>query len=284
MRLPEPDFPSSAGRPFRAPDPALLGRREELAAAARGLDADAAAELAAGAWRVWMAARDIAGGRAFLAGVLDRAGAARSRWRALALYGDGLLAYWEGDLGASRARNEEALAIAEEHGDDEALALAHLGLSRVLLEEGDHERAREQAVAARRFAARLGHAMGQAPLHMEAQAARAAGDYDEAAALFDESLALNRRIDDPSMVAVELQNLGLVEIRRGNVDAAERYFGELPPSRDPYSRLNDAAVAFRKGEVARADRLLAELDEDEFAGDDRVELDWLRKQVACAVR
>jgi tetratricopeptide (TPR) repeat protein len=284
MRVPEPDFPSSAGRPFRAPDPGLLARRDELVAAARGLDADGAAELAAGAWRVWMAARDVAGGRAFLAGVLGRPGAGRSRWRALALYGDGLLAYWQGEIGVSRARNEEALAIAEEHADDEALALAHVGLSRVLLEEGDHERAREHAVAARRFAARLGTPMGQAPLHMEAQAARAAGDYDRAAALFGESLALNRRIDDPSMVPVELQNLGLVEIRRGNLDAAEHYFGELPPSSDPYSRLNDAAVAFRKGELSRAGRLLSELGDDEFAADDRVDLEWLRKQVACAVR
>src|SRR5204862_419558 len=83
--------------------------RDELAAAARGLDADAAAELAAGAWRVWMAACDVAGGRAFLAGVLDRPGAARSRWRALALYGDGLLAYWQGEIGVSRARDEGAL-------------------------------------------------------------------------------------------------------------------------------------------------------------------------------
>ena len=154
--------------------------------------------------------------------MLDRPGAGRSRWRALALYGEGLLAYWQGEI--------------------------------------------------------------QAPLHMEAQVARAAGDYCRAAELFGESLALNRRIDDPSMVPVELQNLGLVEIRRGNVDAAERYFGELPPSSDPYSRLNDAAVALRKGDLSRAGRLPSELDDDEFAADDRVDLDWLRKQVACAVR
>jgi len=43
-------------------------------------------------------------------------------------------------------------------------------------------------------------------------------------------------------------------------------------------------VAFRKGDLSRAGRLLAELDDDEFAADDRVDLDWLRKQVACAVR
>lgn len=261
MQLPEPDFPSSAGRPFREPDQALLERRGELAAAAR----------------------DIPGGRAFLADVLDHA-APRSRWHALALYGDGLFAFWEGDVAASQARNEEALATAEEHGDAEALALAHLGLSRARLEQGDHERAREHAVAARGYAAQLGEAMGQAPLHMEAQAARLARNYDEAAALFERSLALNRRIDDSSMVGVELENLGLVEIRRGNVDAAERYFAELPPSDDPYSRLNDAAVAFRKGDVSRAGELLAQLDDDAFATEDRVDLDWLREQAACAVR
>ena len=50
------------------------------------------------------------------------------------------------------------------------------------------------------------------------------------------------------------------------------------------SRLNDAAVAFGKGDPSRAGRLLADLDDDDFAADDRVDLDWLRKQVACAVR
>jgi tetratricopeptide (TPR) repeat protein len=287
VELPEPDFPTSAGRPWRTPDPELLERRGEVAAAARGLDAASAAELAARGWRLWMAARDIAGGRAFLAEALDRPGAPRSRWRALALYGDGLLAYWDSDPAAARARNEEALAIAHELGDEEALVLAHLGLSRVLLEEGDHDRARQHAVAARRFASQYGETMGQAPLGMEAQAARAAGDYDTAAALFEQSLALNRRIDDPSMDPVDLQNLGMVEIRRGNVEAAEGYFARLPPATDayiPYGQFNDAAVAFLKGDALRAQQLLAGIDDDVFFSDDRADLHWLREQVACAVR
>lgn len=282
MDIPEPDFPSSAGQPFRAPDAALLDRRVEVAARARELDAEEAAELGARAWRLWMAARDLEGGREFLAEVLSRPDAPRSRWRSLALYGDGLFAYWQGDIGASRARNEEALAVAQENPDDEALALAHLGLSRALLEQGDHEQAREHAVAARRHASQVGEALGQAPLGMEAQAARAAGDYDEAAGLFEQSLALNRRIDDAGMVVAELHNLGWVEIRRNDVDAAERCFAELPRDGGDYSRLNDAAVAFRRGDLGRARELLAELDADRFYTDDRADLEWLRDRVECA--
>lgn len=282
MEIPEPDFPSSAGRPFRQPDTALLDRRAEVAARARELDAEAASELGARAWRLWMAARDISGGREFLAEVLNRPDPPRSRWRALALYGDGLFAYWQGEIDTSRRRNEEALAIAEENADDEALALAHLGLSRALFEGGDPEQAREHAVAARRHASQVGEALGQAPLGMEAQTARATGNYDEAAELFEQSLALNRTIDDAGMVVAELHNLGWVEIRRNNVDAAERYFAELPRDQDDYNRLNGAAVAFRRGDVGRAQELLAELDAGRFPTDDRVELEWLKDQVECA--
>lgn len=288
------DFPSSAGRPLRAPADAqsLLERREDFAVAARILDAEAATELAANAWRLWMVARDIPGGRAFLADILDRRTGQPTRARALALYGDGLFAFWQVEMEESRRRNEEALQIAHAVGDAEALALGQLGLSRVAIGDGDHRRGRELAANARELAARFGDAMGQAPLHMEAQATRLAGDYDAAARLFEESLVLNRRIDDPSMVTVELHNLGHVEIHRGNADAAEGYFAQLPAADDPYgramTRLNEAAVAFRRGQLGRAAALRDEADEIftasgiEAATDDRFELDWLREQLACA--
>ena len=282
-----PDFPSSAGRPFRRPDEDLLGRRDELASAAGELDTAEATELAARAWRLWMAARDVPGGRAFLADVLDeRQPRDASRWRVFALYGDGLFAFWAGDAEGARRRNEEALALAQELEDSEALLYAHLGVSRVAVEDGDHARAHEHAAAARALALQFGEAVGQAPLHMEAQATRLAGDYDGAAELFEQSLALNRRIDDPSMVPVELHNLGLVEVHRGNADAAERYFAQLPPSDDPYvqalMRVNRAGVAYRRGNVDEARELVAGIDGDEFSSDDRAELDWLKRQLECA--
>jgi tetratricopeptide (TPR) repeat protein len=284
----EPDFPSSAGRPFRDPDDGLLARRDEFAAAAREADPATATELAARTWRLWMAARDLDGGRAFLAEVLDQGEPQQSRWRALALYGDGLFAFW---LGAdSRRRNEEALELARRLDDPEALVLANLGLSRALLDDGDFARAREHAAAAVTAAEPFGDAMVQGALHVHAQAIRLSGDYDEAARLFEQSLALNTRLDAQGMVDVEHHNLGHVEIHRGNVDAAAEHFTQTPHSDDAYGRamtnLNEASVAFGRGDAEHARSLLSAA-EATFAGshmehaavDDRFELDWLREQL-----
>jgi tetratricopeptide (TPR) repeat protein len=293
-------FPSSSGKPLDDSARAepwierLLAERESLLEAVRQLldagEVESATELAANAWRVWMVARDIDGGRRFLAAVLDARGAPRDR--ALALYGDGLFAFWQGAAEQARERNEAALVAAEESGDAEALALAHLGLSRVALEDGDHERARAEAVQARELASDLGPTMGQAPLHMHAQAARQAGDFDEAAALFEQSLELNRRVGDTGMVDVELHNLGSVELRRGNVDQAERYFAECREldSDDPYvvalTAFHDAAIALGRGARERATTLfergetvLGEAGIDLFT-DDRADVEWLRNRLA----
>jgi tetratricopeptide (TPR) repeat protein len=237
-------------------------------------------------------ARDVAGGRAFLGGILDRAAKLPSSARALALYGDGLLAFWQGAHEDSRRRNEAALEAARASGDAEALALAHLGLSRVALDDGDYERSQALAIEARRHARRLGPAMGQAPLHLHAQSTRLAGDYDRAAELFRESLDLNREIGDEGMVYVELHNLGHVEIHRGDPESAARCFSELTrlaSADDPYSAamtsLNEAALAFTRGDDARAsdflDRAETMLRDARIpaASDDRFELDWLRARL-----
>jgi tetratricopeptide (TPR) repeat protein len=296
-------FPSSSGRPASSDArwlERLLAERTSFPIAARQLievgEHEAALEIAANTWRLWIAARDISGGRAFLADVFERTEGSHSRARALALYGDGLFAFWAGDHNGSLERNEEALAIAKSLDDPEGLALANLGLARVALEQGEHERARSLASSARGLAAPLGAAMGQAPLHIHAQATRMAGDYDEAAALFQQSLALNRRLGDTGMVMVELHNLGHVELHRNQVDAAERAFGECSElsgeEEDTYgaamSCLNEGAVAFAKGDrdsagvlLARAESLLSGGGE-QVAFDDQFEIDWLRHALSEA--
>ena len=76
------DFPSSQGTPIikghatsqRVEQAAQ--ERESYANAARVLfeegDVEGAVGIASNAWRLWVVARDVAGGRAFLAAVLDK--------------------------------------------------------------------------------------------------------------------------------------------------------------------------------------------------------------------
>ena len=266
-------FPSSYGAPSAPGEKSverLLAERSALPEAAQALDDEEATELAANAWRAWMVERDVDGGRRFVDAILERGG--RSS-RSLALYGSGLLALRAGDRAVSRDRNAEALQAARELGDPEALALACLGLARVALEDGDHEAARTLAVEAREHSSALRPVMGQAPLHIHAQAVRQSGDYDGAAGLFEESLALNREVGDQGMVEVELLNLSLVELHRGNAEAARRLLEELaPPADDP---LGAGALAYARGDAAAARSLLAQVDAEELPQDDRAELEWL---------
>jgi tetratricopeptide (TPR) repeat protein len=300
-------FPSSQGTPIIKGDHAsrwleqTAQERESYANAALVLmehgDEEGAVEIASSAWRLWVVARDVGGGRAFLASVLNKGEKKRSRARSLALYGDALLAFRQGKVEESRQRSHEALDAAIAIKDQEALTLANLGLSRVAFEDGDYAKSASLAVKAREFALGLDPAMGQAPLFLHASATRLKGDYDQAAALFEQSLELNRKIGDRGMVVAELQNLGFVEIHRGNVDAAERYFTEgekIGPASDPYSTamsmINKAVIASLRGnkdeshtQLQRAQSAFKEAGIDPGA-DDQFEIDWLHGQLKKNVR
>lgn len=239
-------------------------------------------------WREYLATGDVAGGRAFLAEVLDR-DAPPSRHRALVLYADGLFAFRQGDMDGSRARNEAALAMARELGDDEAEAYALVGLSRVALRAGDYEDVVGLAERARALV-RDDRDASVAPLHMQAAGTRLLGRYDEARALYEESLVLNRSRGDARMTAMELHNLMHVELHRGDVASAERRFeawrSMVGASADPYDgamwSLNNAAFAVVRGEPERATELLDEAEERLAAAgivldpDDASELHHLR--------
>ncbi len=296
------DFPSSQGTPIikgqakNQPVEQAAPERESFANAARVLlengDEEGAIEIASDSWRLWILARDLDGGRAFLATVLDKGEKKASRARSLALYGDALMAFRQGKIEESRQRSQASLDAALAVNDPEALTLAHLALSRIAFEDGEYDQSLTLAAKAREFARNLDPAMGQAPLFLHASATRLTGDYDKAAALFEQSLALNRKIRDQGMVAAELQNLGFVEIHRGNSNAAERYFTEgerIVPASDPYSAamavINKAAIAFLRGNkgeartlLQRAQSLFKEAGIDPGA-DDQFEIDWLDVQL-----
>ncbi|MDQ2968440.1 MAG: hypothetical protein M3R37_09005 [Actinomycetota bacterium] len=277
----------------------LAPEREELGEAARFLaengEEEAAAELAANVWRLWLLSGDVAEGRQLLAAALDLGEGRPSRARALALYGDGLLAFRAGAQTESQERNEAALEAAGAVGDREAEALALVGLSRVAFRDGDYARVRSLAAEARELTRDLDEEAGAAPLHMLAAGTRLAGDHDEAIELYTESLELNRRLGNSRTVGMELHNIGHVELHRGNVDAADRCFAELADVRnqdDPYeaamTHLNHAALAFARGDRERAAELLRRVQSTlDGVGivldpDDAFEVDWLRDRLSSS--
>lgn len=279
----------------------LRPERDALVEAARFLaengERDAATELAAKVWRLWLRTGDGTDGRRMLAAALDAGEARPSRERALALYGDGALAFREGAQADSKARNEEALETARAVDDREAEALALVGLSRVAFRDGDYARVQALAQQAQELTKELDAAAGVAPLHLLAAGTRLAGDYDRAIELYTESLELNRRLGDRRMVGMELHNLGHVELHRGNVDSAERCIAELAEYRDandPYeeamTHLNHAAIALARGDRKRSIELLRRtLSALDNAGivldpDDDFEVNWLHQQLGLARR
>jgi tetratricopeptide (TPR) repeat protein len=300
-------FPTSQGTPIIRSHPAsqpveqAVRERESYATAARVLlengDEEGAVEIASNAWRLWVVARELDRGRAFLGSVLDGGEKEASRARSLALYGDALLAFRQGKLEESRGRSQAALEAALAVNDPEALTLAYLAQSRVAFEDGDYAHSLTLAVKSRDFARSLDPAMGQAPLFLHASATRMTGDYDKAAELFEQSLDLNRRVNDRGMVMAELQNLGLVEIHRGNVDAAERYLAEsekLGSEEDPYSaamaKLFQAMITFTRGDhdlsrtlLQRAESILKDAKMD-ASPDDQFEINWLRGKLEESIR
>jgi ATP/maltotriose-dependent transcriptional regulator MalT len=99
------------------------------------------------------------------------------------------------------------------------------------------------------------------------------------------------------MVRAELQNLGLVEIHRGNVDSAERYFAEserLGQANGPYSNamahLYRSAMEFVRGNMGESSIQLQHAQSVlkvagmEAGRDDQFEFDWLLTQLTKSGR
>jgi hypothetical protein len=78
------------------------------------------------------------------------------------------------------------------------------------------------------------------------------------------------------MVPVELHNLGLVHVRRGDAEAAERYLSAVADY-----PLAAAALAYAKGDHHGATAWLDQIDED-LPVDDRADCEWLRERLAKA--
>ena len=270
---------------------ALADAVDELVA--RG-DAASALELAGRTWRVWSTRGLIAEGSAVFAKALAAAGSdVVPVWQARVLYAAGVFAFRAGDQARSRELNEKALSAATSTGDVRGECDALTGLARVALRDGNYgdvvqlaRQARERARSANDRAAEA------APLHLEAAGVRLEARYDEARALYVESLRLSEDLADEHGVAIELHNLGWVELHLGRIDEAAKRFEQRDQSggNDAYARawadINWAAVAALRGDREDARRRLERgrqvLDEQAAVldPDDQFELDWVSALVS----
>jgi hypothetical protein len=140
-----------------------------------------------------------------------------------------------------------------------------MGLARLALRGKDLERVHALAAEARALA--RDEASRALPLHLDAEANRLGGDLVAARALYDESIALNRRLGDAQMVEFEQANLAWVEINEGKLDRADELIrgslgGALGES--AYGRAFGAIALARcsaeRGDLAQARELLGKAD------------------------
>ena len=103
---------------------------------------------------------------------------------------------------------------------------------------------------------------------MLAAAARMEGDLKRARELYEENLALARKIRDEALVSNELDNLGSVSLHMGDLkrakdlyrESAERVYKQQNMYLMPYVPLHFSMVALEEGKHDRAIKLLAAAD------------------------
>jgi hypothetical protein len=130
--------------------------------------------------------------------------------RAKALYDAGLLAFRQGDEAASRALNEESLAVARRLNNKPATATALIGLSRIAFRTHDYAAVRRNADEALRVRQELGDVSGEmTAVHILAATARMEGDSAGASKFYELTLGIYGKDGNRSGVAGELMNLGM---------------------------------------------------------------------------
>jgi predicted ATPase/class 3 adenylate cyclase/DNA-binding CsgD family transcriptional regulator len=191
-------------------------------------------------------------GRRWLEDVLARCETPeRSAARAQALFGVGTLAEFQGDYDVAETHLATSLMMFRDLGDAAGSAAALHLLGVAAMYRGDYGLARSRlqesaatwrAVGDRRGLAMALFVLGDATLPADARAAQA---------LYEESLALSRQIDDPGSIALPLTSLGHMALQRGAYDEARALFEEGLALRRQVGDMWLAVSLTNLGEVAR---------------------------------
>lgn len=140
----------------------------------------------------WTTFGEVQKARQRLSQVLEMPSAAPpTELRAEALYDAGVAAFRQGDDDASRALNDESLAIGRRLDDKSTTARALIGLSRIALRHHDYAAVRRNAEEALRLQQASASASGEmTAVHMLAAAARMEGDTASASKFYELTLGI----------------------------------------------------------------------------------------------
>lgn len=179
-----------------------------------------AARLVATLWRYWHMRGNIAEGRRWVGEVLDMEHADSST-RLPALEAAGGLAWWGGDMDASRNFYEEALQLTRPSGDKALIANAAYNLAFPMGYSGFTEQGLAAAEEARALYEILDDEAGVAKaLWAWGVVAHRAGRESEARSAYEEAISLLERLEDHFGLAWAYRMLGTTLINLGEPDQA----------------------------------------------------------------
>jgi predicted ATPase len=165
----------------------------------------------------WYLRGSLQEGRTWLEAMLAHSASSdRSVVRSRALFGAGLLAFFEGDFAAAAPQEEEALSIAQEVGDKRLIAYPGSMLGMVRVYQGDIEAARPLLEESRSLLKEVGDASGEArALFTLGFIAHRSGDGVTARAHLEESLQLFQAQGDVLHTSAVLSALEVIVSDQG---------------------------------------------------------------------
>ncbi len=132
-----------------------------------------------------------------------------------------------GQWAAADARYRQALALAQEQGDQRTQARAQALIGELLRKQGQYAQAGPWNEQARALYAAIGDRAGEAQvLHFAGLLAMHQGDYAAARVAYNASLAIRRELNDQPMIGSLLSNLSIVAFHLGDAAAAEQLASE----------------------------------------------------------
>ncbi|MDX1520365.1 MAG: tetratricopeptide repeat protein, partial [Anaerolineae bacterium] len=176
----------------------------------------------------WYQRRYLSEGRSEFESALAQTEMGQRTWvRAMALYGSGAMAMYQGDLTTARPHLTESITIWRELGNDVELAMALLTLGTVAINQGDERAAGPLLEACLPLFKKLGQETRYAvTLTHLGDVGLVQGDWTSARTRYEESLALQRAMGHQWGTAQALNNLGEVARCEGDYSRAVPLYEE----------------------------------------------------------